>query len=320
MNEKKSFVIGLDGGGTKTAAELCSLEGTVRAKAQGGPSNFQVIGVEQAAKTILDLVETCCDTAGCGTSAVAAVVAGLTGAGRPVDQQRMAVALKRMATAKRMGIPRFAVESDARIALEGAFSGAPGVIVIAGTGSIVFGKDEKGRIHRAGGWGRLIGDEGSGYWIGTEAFRAVARMLDGRIKKTTLARIFTQRLGFGTQESIITALYKEGFDIASVVPGVVEAAEKGDRIAGGILTKAAEDLVDVIQIALIRLHATGRQSGKTAVSFAGSLITRENLYSRKVKGLIRKRLPRVLLRQPEANPVHGAALIALAVSQKHSKE
>ena len=313
MNEKKSFVIGLDGGGTKTAAELCSLDGTVRAEAQGGPSNFQVIGVERATKTILDLVETCCHTAGCETSAVAAVVAGLTGAGRPIDQQRMVEALTNSASAKGMGISRFAVESDARIALEGAFSGAPGVIVIAGTGSIVFGKDERGRIHRAGGWGRLIGDEGSGYWIGTEAFRAVARMLDGRNKKTALARIFADRLGFSTQESIITALYKEGFDIASVVPAVLEAVGKGDRVAGGILAEAAEDLVEVIKVALARMHENGKSGN--VVSFAGSLITQENLYSKKVKGLIRKKLPRVVVQKPESNPVHGAALMAMVLAR-----
>jgi len=80
------YVIGLDGGGTKTAAELCDDAGKVLVTASGGPSNFQVIGVEAAARTILDLVETCCHSIGCPIGRIGSVLAGLTGAGRAFDQ------------------------------------------------------------------------------------------------------------------------------------------------------------------------------------------------------------------------------------------
>ncbi len=304
------FVVGIDGGGTKTAAELCSLDGSVVASSHGGPSNFQVIGVDRAARTIVDLVSTCCHSVNCESSAVAAVVAGLTGAGRPGDQQRMAEGLKTEGVRRGFSSMSIAVESDARVALEGAFSGKEGIIVIAGTGSIVFGKNQQGDIHRAGGWGRYLSDEGSGYTIGKEAIRAVAKMMDGVGIKTSLATMLAKEFPLDTQEAIIHAMYKDNFDVASVVPVVLAAAEKKDKVATKILDDAAAELMGVIGAVALKL-SKGRGKKKIPLSFIGSLISNENIYSKKLQTAIRKKLPGLVLREPEANPAHGAALMAL---------
>lgn len=242
------YVIGIDGGGTKTTAVLCALDGAILAEAQEGPSNFQIIGIEQAAHTILNLIETCARSIGCSISQIGAVVAGLAGAGRPADQQRMLDGLIDAAQTKNLDLNKLIIESDARIALEGAFGGKHGIIVIAGTGSIVFGKDGRGKTYRAGGWGRLIGDEGSGYSIGRAAFQAVAKLLDGYGEKTKLLKLFNEKFGLGTQEAIIHALYRDNFNVASVAPLVMEAASKGDKVAKKILTHACSDLINVIHV------------------------------------------------------------------------
>ena len=308
--QRERFVIGLDGGGTKTAAELCDSNGRPLATATGGPSNFQVIGIETAARTILDLIETCCHSIGCTVDRLDSVVAGLTGAGRSGDQGRMRDGILLEAERRGLNLRQVRVDSDARIALEGATGGRPGVIVIAGTGSIVFGKDAAGKVHRAGGWGRIIGDEGSGYALGREIFRAVAASMDGRTPKTSLTKLLTSSTGLATQESIITALYRENFDMASVAPLATTAAAQGDRIARRILSQAAEEIVDVLS-AVIRM-VRGRSRRPLSVSFIGSVLSSANPYSRRVRSLVRTKLPGVTIRPPETPPVHGAVLLALA--------
>jgi N-acetylglucosamine kinase-like BadF-type ATPase len=309
MNAER-LVIGLDGGGTKTAAELSDGNGNALASATGGPTNFQVMGVEPAARTIVDLIETCCHTVGCSVNGLDSAVAGLTGAGRPGDQARMREGIRAEIARRKMALRRVRVESDARIALEGATGGKPGVIVIAGTGSIVFGKDTAGTVHRAGGWGRIIGDEGSGYALGREVFRAVAAAWDGRSPRTSLPRLLKKSTGLETPDSIITALYRENFDVASVAPIVTAAAAKGDRVARRILEQASNEIVDVMTAVIRKVR--GRSKRPVSVSFIGSVLTSTNPYSRRVRSLIRTSLPGVTIRPPEAPPVHGAVLLALA--------
>ncbi len=301
------YVIGLDGGGTKTAAELCDAQGRVLATTSGGPSNFQVIGTEQAARTIVDLVETCCHSVGCPIGNIGSVLAGLTGAGRAYDQERMAAAVRAEARRRGLRIRRVAVESDARIALEGAFSGGPGIIVIAGTGSIVFGKDRRGRVVRSGGWGRIIGDEGSGYTLGIELFRAVAAELDGRGRRSMLRTMLARAAGLRTQQDIIRAIYKEGFDVASVAPLVTKAAAKKDTVAREILSRTATSLVDVIQPVAAAL---GKRS-KVPLVFVGSVLSSKNVFSAAVRRALRRTCPQVKVLPPDAPPVHGASLMAL---------
>ncbi len=312
MSGIASYVIGLDGGGTKTSIQLADLSGKVLSESHGGPSNFQIIGIEESARTIIDLVETCCHSIGCNVSEIGSIVAGLTGAGRQSDQQRMAEGVRGFAQSRGIYLGDLAVESDARIALEGAFLGDPGIIVIAGTGSIVFAKDGRGKTYRAGGWGRLIGDEGSGYQIGQEALRAVARMIDGRGKKTLLARMIGSQFGLRSQDEIIKALYKDRFDLASIAPLVVQAAHKRDTAARMILETAALELVEIIRAAVGRMKTGSRQPRRPIpLAFVGSLLDSENVYSTIVRALIRKKLRNISIERPIAKPVRGALLMAL---------
>ena len=160
------FIIGIDGGGTKTAAVIADVQGTILARRSGGPANFHISGVERASRTIVALMKDCCVSAGCSLNDVGASIIGLAGAGRAGDKKEIAKGILKVASSKNVKLRNLSIESDARVALEGAFKGGPGIVVIAGTGSIVYGKDVNGNIHRAGGWGRILGDEGSGFSIG----------------------------------------------------------------------------------------------------------------------------------------------------------
>jgi len=311
--DKPLYIIGIDGGGTKTTSVLCALDGAILAEAQGAPSNFQIIGIERASHTIFDLIKACCHSVGCSISQIGAVVAGLAGAGRPGDKQSMYDGIMDLALKQNLSINNLVIESDARIALEGAFSGKPGLIVIAGTGSIVFGKDEHEKIYRAGGWGRLIGDEGSGYAIGRQSFRAVARSLDDKRAKTKLTVLFDKKYGLNSQETLIDSLYKDNFDIASVTPVVIEAASKGDKVARNILDSAALELVDLIEITLKKMNVKIKNPSKRPLALTGGTLANDHYYSRKVISVIRKKMLPVLVYQAESSPVVGASVMAIEV-------
>ena len=166
--EQPKYVIGIDGGGTKTAAVVCDLEGSIHAEAHAGTSNALNIGFENAAQTILDLIEECRHTIGCSISQFGSHRRRPCRDGTRVQIGWYGIHVEKMAAARGWDTANLSIETDARIALEGAFGGKPGIVIIAGTGSLIVAKDARGIIHRAGGWGRIIGDGGSGYSIGRD--------------------------------------------------------------------------------------------------------------------------------------------------------
>ena len=314
---KPLYVIGIEGSGIKTTAVLCAMDGNILSEAQGGPSNFHIVGIEKTVSTLLDLIQTCCHSVGCNDSQIGAVVAGLAGVGRVHNQQHILNRLQEVTRTKKNAIEKVVIESNARIALEGAFSGKPGIVVIAGTGSIVYGKDDRERIYRAGGWGRLIGDEGSGYAIGRDALHTLAKVLDGYDEKTKLIKLFDEKFGFGSQDVILDAIYKENYDFASVVPIVMEAASSGDPIAKKILIRASSDLVEAIKIVVLKMNKGKKSVPKRSLSFLGELLVKDNFYSRKIRSVLKREVPLVSYRGAESSPVVGAALMAIRLANEN---
>jgi len=312
----KKFVIGIDGGGTKTTVVLADLQGNVLAEETAGASNFLIIGVEKAAEVLYAAADACCRKAGLSFDHVEALAAGLTGAGRASDQQRMRDGLEHYAKAQGSSLNNVIIESDARVALEAAFKGAAGMILICGTGSIALGKSSDGRVFRVGGWGRIIGDEGSGYTIGREGLNAVTRQLDGRAKKTLITELVAKNLKLKTQEDIIAAVYRENLDVATVAPLVVEAAEKQDSDCERILNKATFELTEHVRALTLAMEhaARDRARQKILLAFIGSIIASENVFTNILKHKIMFSLPQITIVQPKAPPSYGAVLLALQSS------
>jgi len=309
---KATLVIGIDGGGTKTSAILADSSGVILAEEAGGPSNFQIIGTEKTADTLFTLITDLCQNAGRPIGEVHAVAAGLTGAGRESDQERMHTAFQELARNFGVQFGRIRIDSDARVALEGAFEGSSGIILIAGTGSIAFGKTPEGEILRVGGWGRFIGDEGSGYVIGRDGLTAVSKELDGRGRKTMLTAMVADRFGLSNQERIIEQVYKNNFDIASVAPLVIQAATGHDLECERILNRAAFELSELVRGLTLRMErATRGPRQKIPLSFIGSLLTGESVFSKIVKHKIEFSIPQIVVRKPQGSPAYGAVLMAL---------
>ena len=176
-------VVGVDAGGSKTAAALAA-GGVIVRSAFGPGANPTAIGIEGAANAILRTVR---DVA--GGEPIAAIYVGAAGAGNP----RVARELESLIAA---GFPRAFVRvgDDAQIALRAAIPSGPGIVIIAGTGSIALASDVHDALHRAGGLGYLLGDEGSAGWIGLEAVRLLGRVYDGRVRDEETAKLVARHL------------------------------------------------------------------------------------------------------------------------------
>jgi len=308
------FVIGIDGGGTKTAAVIADVEGNILARHTAGPSNVQIIGAEKAAGVIYSLIRDCCVSAGCTPNNISGTTMGLAGAGRSDDQKRIAQALHRLTLTKKFRLKKVHIESDARIALEGAFNGDPGIVLIAGTGSIAVAKDEAGNIYRTGGWGRILGDEGSGYYIGKEGLKAVCRQYDGRSGPTLLTDSVAKKFRLKTPADIIAAVHNEKFNIASLAPIVLDAAEMGDEASTAIIQQASDELTGLVRALMTKLenNSAGHMDKRIPLSFIGGLIEGETPLTRALRREILASFPNAAIVPPSAPPVVGAVLMALA--------
>jgi len=303
-----SYLIGIDGGGTKTHAVLTNLQGEKLFECFGGPSNFLILGTEKVSNTILSLIDICTTHLNISYDKISAVLLGTTGAGRRSDAELLENDFHTFLAQKNISIKNFRVESDARIALEGAFSGRSGSILIAGTGSIMFGKNKDGAIHRVGGFGRFIGDEGSGYSIGKKALAAVAKSYDGRAAETLLSKLLSEKFDLSSPEKIITEVYKNNFDIASVTPLALEAAEMKDETALQIIESETDELILHIKAMKEKI-----KEDILPIAFIGGILSGKNIYSELFTKKIKEQIPQCRVKSPDFPPEYGAILMAQAL-------
>jgi len=233
------LVLGLDAGGTKTVCLLADGQGTVLGSARGGGANLQAQGELEVEKTLHDLME----RAMAGRRQIPdAVCLGIAGVDRPDDAAVIEGIMRRIG----YKMPTLVV-NDALIALVAGVADAPGVVIVCGTGAICYGRDAQGRAARSGGWGYIIGDEGSGYWIGRCALAAVARHADGRGPATSLTAAALAHFRVASVAELVHEVHAHDprrHRIAALGSVVQAAAADGDAVALAILDEAAGELVD----------------------------------------------------------------------------
>lgn len=297
-----TLFVGIDGGGTKTAAIATDEMGTELARAVGSATLVRAGAAEAGAAALADLVERVLRAAGSAPPA-RSICCALAGAGREAERNALGAALFREAIAERIRII-----TDAEAALFDAFGDGPGILVVAGTGSIAWGRAEDGRTARTGGWGGTLGDEGSGYALGLGALRAAAMAHDGRGQSTRLLDVTLRHTGVESPEGLIawTAHAAKG-EIAALAPTVVETAEEGDAVAAALVSAAVTDLVDHVHALYRRL---GPWSAPPTIAPSGGLVApgrplREAFVSALQDGPV----PFPILERT-VDPARGAAAIA----------
>ncbi|HKD10504.1 MAG TPA: BadF/BadG/BcrA/BcrD ATPase family protein [Thermoanaerobaculia bacterium] len=241
------YVLGIDAGGTKTRALLTDESERVLGSAEGGGANLKIHGELEVEKVLHKVVEEAEAQAGVHPDAVAL---GIAGAERPKDQAVLRGVLRRIGFRERV-----VVTNDARIAFVAGSKLRIGLALVCGTGSIAWGRNA-GEVARAGGRGWHVGDEGSGFWIGERAIRAVLRAEDGRGPATALRPTLLAHFGAADIDGLIAAVYDNDYPRhrVAVFAGQVEAAAAaGDAVAAEILESAAAELVLAARTVVARL-------------------------------------------------------------------
>jgi N-acetylglucosamine kinase-like BadF-type ATPase len=299
------YLIGIDGGGTKTKCLVTDLKLNPIYECTGGPSNLLIYNPYEVAETIFKLLEKCKKNIHFDYKNIGSIVLGTAGGGRKHDAKNFEKVFLSFLKDKGIILKLFQVESDARIALECAFSGKPGVILISGTGSIIFGKDPKGNIHRAGGFGRFIGDEGSGYSIGRKGLSALSKFYDGRGNPTLLSKLISKHFKISDGDELISAVYSQNLDIASTAPYVISAANKNDPVCIEILEEESDELISHINAMKDKLNQTRIQ-----LVLLGSIIANDNYFSKTLLRKIKQQIPEINVIEPEHTPAMGAVIMA----------
>lgn len=297
-----SILIGADVGGTKTAVAV-SEGGKIIGHAEGPGAAVRPGRSLVSAGIIADVTRQALSAAGKLRGDV--LVVGAAGAGRQPEQNELQLALRGEALAERV-----VVTTDIEVALAGAFGDGPGIVISAGTGSVAVGRDAQGQLHRAGGYGWQMGDEGSGYAIGRAALGAVSRAIDGRSPETQLKR----RLFEVTRSADFDALVRWAAtagpaEVASLAPHTLETASQGDLVAQGIADYAARELS---QLAVHILPGIGGEA-TVRVAITGGLLANAGL---------RKAVLAKLADEPRLAPIEvpvDAVAGALRIAERHAR-
>src|ERR1700687_2973676 len=249
-----AYYLGIDGGGTKTRCVLAD-ETMVLATAMSGGSNIVRLGETQAREALHTAVRQVCATANISPAQISAISIGAAGAARPEIAAKIRAILVELISevAPEIALKKIEVVGDTEIALEAAFGPGPGVIAIAGTGSIVYGRDANGHTARAGGWGFAISDEGSGHWVGRRAISAILSAHDQGLE-TALSAMILQAWKLNTIDELVQqANSTPPPDFPRLFPIVLRAADEGDSIARDLLTDAGAKLAGLVAIVIRRL-------------------------------------------------------------------
>jgi N-acetylmuramic acid 6-phosphate etherase len=301
-------LLGIDGGGSHTVALLADANGSILGRGEAGPSNIQAVGVERGLAALDEAVTKAFAAAGRPRGPVASAWLGLAGADRPEDARLITDWATRVGLAARVE-----VSGDARLLLAAGTPAGWGVAVVAGTGSIAFGRSPDGRTSRAGGWGYLLGDEGSGYDLAVAALQAITRASDGRGPATALTERFLNHLGLRESSELVPAVYRGGRDraaLAALAPLVLASAEAGDAVADAIVEEGAWELAEAVVAAARPLEL---ERGPLPLALAGGLLLESERYRGRLLHALEELEVQVepveLVREPAAGAVGLAGCV-----------
>lgn len=304
-------MLGIDAGGTKTVALLADANGVVLGEGRAGGANLQAHGELEVEKVLHHVIDLALEGHG---ATPAAVCLGLAGVDRDGDGAVIRSIMRRLGFRERT-----LIVNDALVALvagvplqQGRATVSQGVVLISGTGSIAYGVNSRGQAARAGGWGTSLGDEGSGYWIGRRALKAVARDADGRGPRTRLTPLVLAHFSLSRPEQLVSEIYDDAKGkpaIASLGQTVEQARAEGDVVATEIMRKAADELALAAASVVARLEMRGEQF---PILLSGGMIRGAQWLAAEVTTRLAEVAPRSSVIALDREPAMGAVRLALA--------
>ncbi|HEX4946567.1 MAG TPA: BadF/BadG/BcrA/BcrD ATPase family protein [Blastocatellia bacterium] len=315
-DEDAQYWLGVDGGGTNTRALIFSaplepdldLVHYLVGEGHAAAANFHRVGVESATQAVTTAIILACRQANITPHQITAGCIGLAGVSHPDNHRKMYEAIE-----DALPMLNFTLETDARIALAGATAGKPGIVIIAGTGSIAYGINKDGDVARAGGWGPTLGDEGSGTYIGRRALEAVMTAYDRRAHdETALTEKVCRFFNVSTPPELPAVIYNPDHNvlpqIAQLSKIVVETAQAGDATAIAILQDAARELARAIKAVIMQLEM---QDEAFRIGYVGGVFGAGDLILQPLREEIAVVAPNAIVAPPLHKPAVGAAQMAM---------
>ncbi|MGD1910897.1 MAG: N-acetylglucosamine kinase [Rivularia sp. (in: cyanobacteria)] len=309
-----AYVLGIDGGGSKTVCVLMNEKREILGRGEAGSSNYQSVGIEAAKYSIESAINQAIIIR--DNINIDAICLGLAGVGRAKDIEIVKNIIKDIPIICNIKPQNIIISHDALIALVGGIGNDVGIVVAAGTGSIIFGRNHRGETKRVGGWGYLLGDEGSAYKIAITGMHMALLSYDGRLAYTSLVEDFKNHLGLSHIEELIEVVYRSGLgvkEIAALAPIVDNAAFKGDGFANMIIDDAVNELFLATYTVIDGIFAEGDLSEVNflEVVTTGSVWKSKSQMWKRFVSCIYEDFPEVKVILPRFEAVYGAGLLAL---------
>lgn len=299
------IVAGIDGGGSHTRVMIADEAGQELAVAEGHGSAVKPGQAAASAATIAALVQEVMGKLDGTVARPNVLCVGVAGVGREEEREALLSELERLGVADEV-----VVQPDALIALVDAFGDGPGILMIAGTGSVAFGRGPTGTFARCGGWGSNCGDEGSGAWIGKRALSVVTAASDGREPETALVSAVLEALELPDVWDLIPwAAGATPADVAQLAPVVMRTAQGGDLRASSLLSLASEELV--LHIRTLARQLFGDERASVPLALGGGLLGRGSLLRKRLLQRLKVAVPGAQIRDDDVLAVRGAVKTAL---------
>jgi glucosamine kinase len=295
-----AFFLGIDGGGSKTTC-LFGDEVSVLGRGAGEGSNIVRLGEAAAQKSLSHAILQACSAANRSPQQISRTCIGIAGGA----SRQVSAAVRKIVSQIVAG--EIEIVGDMVIALHAAFGLAPGVIVIAGTGSIAYGRNSDGETARAGGWGFAISDEGSGHWIGRAAIAATLRSYDEGKPTGLLESVLKVWCLDGREQLVLAANAVPAPDFAALFPAVMAAAEAGDVMAHQVLEEAGNELSGLSKVVIGRLFRPGQTAN---IAMAGSVLTKCEMVREALAKSLTAQPARAAVARAVVDPVEGALALA----------
>jgi glucosamine kinase len=308
---RMAFYLAIDAGGTKTR---CLLADDTRVLAHGSTGTVKLMRVseQEATARLQGMLGEVLAAGGVSRGEVTRTCFGLAGVSSTAVQE-----WARQGVATMVG-GELILCGDEEIALDAAFHGGPGILVIAGTGSNAIGRAPDGSLHGAGGWGPVLGDEGSGYWIGLESIRAALRAQDrlgvGGASTCLLREIERHWELSSVAELVALANQRPGPDFAALAPVVARCAEGGDSLAAGVLERGGEELAELVAFVFHKMiggpwpdsDASRSDLTEVGVAFTGSVLSRIAAVRAAMVARLGISVPCAAIQDSAVDPLEGA--------------
>ncbi len=298
----------MDGGGTRTRAALVDEAGRLLGYGASTASNPKAVGLDGAVRAVEEAVSHACAPLPLRDGISAAFFAGLAGVRTAHDASAVEATLRTPIERLGFGNLSIGMGGDIQNALAGALGGEPGIVLIVGTGSAAYGRNEAGEARQAGGWGWFIDDPGSGYWLGYQAMRAAARSHDGRGRVSSLEESVRAFLRIKTIHEMPNIIYNPHFSrerVAELAPILFKAAAEGDAVAISILEEGFRELALMVTTVARELRMP-----RARVSAVGGVADSGPLFSQRLQAAIHAISPGLDLVPARVAPVVGAVILA----------